>query len=351
MTVHDYVGWCYFPVWSAEGRYLFTRTFSEHNTDDRIEDGIDWWEPHTGKRLLSFRFGPAKAYERSAETSTADQESDNPWGVVTSREEILRCLSKPCGQRVAGVYSGVSEDGRFISTSIRGSRQMQIWDTQTSSCVRVLEFPERFWPEGQVVFSPDGNRLATMVRGAEDGTACVQVWDIGRAKVLATLDEQHSLKYFGSMFSMDGKRFIALPDSDDSDGNQRVWDTETGHLLASRSIDSVAPDGYRAARWSRYRTIIVDPVTDQILFDLPYGGGVSFFPDSQSFLASTGDDGTGCYARRRPEYWWGVAWLPESWVALFSGGALLVIAARNLRRRFARPKAESAEPAPAEAPR
>jgi WD40 repeat protein len=41
------------------------------------------------------------------------------------------------------------------------------------------------------------------------------------------------------------------------------------------------------------------------------------------------------WSRRRPEYWWGIAWLPESWVALLSGGALLVIAARRLRAREA----------------
>ena len=41
------------------------------------------------------------------------------------------------------------------------------------------------------------------------------------------------------------------------------------------------------------------------------------------------------WSRRRPEYWWGIAWLPEFWIALLSGGALVVIAIRRLRARKA----------------
>lgn len=39
------------------------------------------------------------------------------------------------------------------------------------------------------------------------------------------------------------------------------------------------------------------------------------------------------YHRRRPEYWWGVAWLPEFWLTLVFGAALVWSVWRELRRR------------------
>jgi hypothetical protein len=51
-------------------------------------------------------------------------------------------------------------------------------------------------------------------------------------------------------------------------------------------------------------------------------------------IATGHEDGTlVIWQRRRPEWWWGVFWLPEAWFALLSGGALIAIAVSTARKR------------------
>jgi hypothetical protein len=38
------------------------------------------------------------------------------------------------------------------------------------------------------------------------------------------------------------------------------------------------------------------------------------------------------WSRRRPERWWGIAWLPEFWLTLILAVLLLANVARNWRR-------------------
>jgi len=54
-----------------------------------------------------------------------------------------------------------------------------------------------------------------------------------------------------------------------------------------------------------------------------------FSPDARNILF-----GTTIWSRRRPEYWWGIAWLPEFWVALVAGMALLYLGCCGFSRRF-----------------
>jgi WD40 repeat protein len=67
----------------------------------------------------------------------------------------------------------------------------------------------------------------------------------------------------------------------------------------------------------------------------PRASCAEFSPTGQYIATGHEDGSVRLWIRRRPEWWWGIAWLPEFWVALLSGGALLVIAARHLRVRKA----------------
>lgn len=98
----------------------------------------------------------------------------------------------------------------------------------------------------------------------------------------------------------------------DIGGDIGVWDTQSGECLAVLEKTARMPAQF----------LCVD--------------------DGKSIFVTGDESPPSIWSRRRPEYWWGIAWLPEFWVALVSGGALLVIAARNLRRRFApKPKASN----------
>jgi hypothetical protein len=86
----------------------------------------------------------------------------------------------------------------------------------------------------------------------------------------------------------------------DTSGVVRVWDLQTGKCLASFSQNA----GSRAC---------IGPNDAWILTSQPHQQTAIF------------------YGRRRPEYAWGIAWLPEFWVALASGVGLLAMAARRVQ--------------------
>jgi WD40 repeat protein len=191
-----------------------------------------------------------------------------------------------------------SPDGRWIVTSEdtpgTGSA-VRVWDAETGREHMVVK--EKGFPlKGR--FSPDSQRIVTNEE---------TVWNV------ATCEEM-PLPGIGALdLSPDGKQIVAVDDDSNKVG---LWDAETceSHGIVGPTLEAhyakFSPDGQRIA-------------TVNLI-----------------------DETTRLWSRRRPEYWWGIAWLPEFWVAYFTGGALLVIAARNLRRRFARPAAVLPAPSP-----
>jgi WD40 repeat protein len=111
----------------------------------------------------------------------------------------------------------------------------------------------------------------------------------------------HTEQVFFVTFSPDGQRIVTTG----ADYTARVWDAETTQQLA-----------------------VLRKHTGNVLM-------ADFSADGERIVTASIDHTARVWSRRRLEYWWGIAWLPEFWVAFVSGGALLVIAARNLRRRKA----------------
>ena len=76
----------------------------------------------------------------------------------------------------------------------------------------------------------------------------------------------------------------------------------------------------------------------------PWVKGEGLTADTISLLSfnPTGVDGTEMqyvfYHRRRPEYWWGIAWLPEFWLTLVFGVGLVWSAWRDWRGLGAKKK-------------
>ena len=56
-----------------------------------------------------------------------------------------------------------------------------------------------------------------------------------------------------------------------------------------------------------------------------------FSPDGHRIVTTHRDAITCTWTRRRPEYWWGLAWLPEFWMTVFFAGALMWSAWRDIR--------------------
>jgi WD40 repeat protein len=50
---------------------------------------------------------------------------------------------------------------------------------------------------------------------------------------------------------------------------------------------------------------------------------VRFSHDGNRIATASWDGTMRLWHRRRPEYWWGVAWLPEFWLTVLFAGALV----------------------------
>jgi hypothetical protein len=132
----------------------------------------------------------------------------------------------------------------------------------------------------------------------------------------------------------------------DEDWANDTYDAETGAQLTKRWLGGglPSPDGsYRVIAASfllPFRSgLFFDEVGGPHMTKLAIETGYAdprarcWGPDLQ-FVLEAADLNLHVFIRRRPEYWWGIAWLPESWIALVSGMALLYLASCSFSRQF-----------------
>jgi hypothetical protein len=95
------------------------------------------------------------------------------------------------------------------------------------------------------------------------------------------------------------------------------------------------------------RVVIQDRAGQRVLCDIRPPAGLSvwsvqgFLKGNELLLSVSGKfwgPGDAClYSRRRPEYWWGVAWLPECWLTLLFGAGFLWCVWRDRKTLAAQP--------------
>jgi WD40 repeat protein len=172
-----------------------------------------------------------------------------------------------------------------------------VWDRATGHPLLTLKgHADRV---DQVIFSPNGSRLATL---SHDRTA--RLWDATTGQMLFLLpayDEQN-VSYGNNVdvaFSPDGSRLATAGGS-----SIKIWDTSNGQqVLALPQTKELfaytiafSPDGKQLAVGFRWGTANVwDVATGRKLFDLPGHSAsvlkIAFSPDG-SRIATTGVDGT-----------------------------------------------------------
>lgn len=167
------------------------------------------------------------------------------WDVETGQS-----LASLNGQAHPIVSVAVSPNGRKIASVSVDDGKVRIWDADSGALLETLEAPKRASPHGlpdfllSIAFSPDGRRLA-----AGASSRFLEVWDLEQAQSPRSLPGHLSLIPTVS-FSPDGRR---LASGGLFDKTVRLWDVETGRLLAtSLSVGAgehvtIDADGYFSA--------------------------------------------------------------------------------------------------------
>jgi hypothetical protein len=116
------------------------------------------------------------------------------------------------------------------------------------------------------------------------------------------------------------------------------FDLRTGEFRFGKEPTGRSADGNRWASLRGKRLSILDKNEQEIFYeDLPVGDIKTyaiqpFLLDDDRILTQYDHTWIGMWSRRRPEYWWGVAWLPEFWLTVLFAGALIWSVWRDRKR-------------------
>jgi WD40 repeat protein len=214
------------------------------------------------------------------------------WDLATGEERVyFPGLDRP---GLGWPRTALSPDGRLLATGDRLMKKedhpVRLWDVATGRELRTLgKHQNRIW---QILFSPDGKRLAT---GSDDNT--VAVWDVATGKELYRLDG-HRQGIQALAFAPDGNTLASAS----GDSTVRVWDLTTGkeryqrQSLPGDGAFVFSPDGKLLALSTGYQHTPVrvwEAATGKDLLSLGADRvgtyGLAFTPDSR-FLATGGTE-------------------------------------------------------------
>jgi WD40 repeat protein len=225
----------------SEVAFLPNGWLAAADNDERVEI----WNTTTGKliRNLGGRSGcSSNCYHNIGVSPNGAQilsgysdKSIKIWEVATGR--VIRSFKV----KSAAYDTAFSPDGtKFVSG--HDDKTVKVWETATG---RMLSsFVAHSTDIGSVAFSPDGARIASAGHSPDYSTDnLVKVWDTS-GRLLKTL-EGHQKDVVSIRFSPQGSHIA----SGSSDGTIKLWDVETGALLATFAGSgghgvAYTPDGF-----------------------------------------------------------------------------------------------------------
>jgi WD40 repeat protein/DNA-binding SARP family transcriptional activator/class 3 adenylate cyclase/energy-coupling factor transporter ATP-binding protein EcfA2 len=195
----------------------------------------------SGRRWATLQAEPGAAFQTVAFTPDGERivmarvpnnETDPPVGGVVAwdwrRDQAEELVDTFASAAV------VDPTGRLVATESgrSGSQVVELWDAASGN--RVAALPGHTASVTDMVFGPDGSRLAT---ATEDGT--VRVWDPESGEELVVL-RGHDAVVGSVAFSPDGARLASVA----ADGLVRVWTLDVDELveIAQRELTRTLTD-------------------------------------------------------------------------------------------------------------
>ncbi len=221
--------------------------------------------------------------------------------VLREAEEVLHraVVGSRLELEVPGVGGALAwgAGGVFVTEGPEGSGTVDVRDSETGESL--LAFPGHDGDVTDVAFSLDGSRLATT---GEDGM--LKVWDPDSGSLLASLSAPGRAQ--GPSFSADGSRVAAAWSSPNDDARVRTLDVtterEVSKVRVPQAIDTaLSPDGGHVAVAKLLPDdeagAVFDVATGQLVHGLagpnccehPSSRGVSWSPDGRLIASSSAD--------------------------------------------------------------
>ena len=242
----------------------------------------------------------------------------------------------------------VSANGKIAATTIIQTNYTQIWNMLDGT--RICEIQSNDWDS---CLSHDGMLLATRESGDDE----IKIWNSQNGNLISRIKGPAYKKLGGTTrcFSQDANLFVF---ENHEEGTLRAWNTHSGAPIWNIAVDQnlvinqdVIPtfvrDGSRFLFGSclddssQYFVELRDSLDGRLL--TRFAGapetstGAWFFElsfDGSMIVAVYDDSHAAIWKRQRPEWWWGVAWLPEFWVTLVCAVAFGWSVRREFRAKY-----------------
>lgn len=182
---------------------------------------------------------------------------------------------------IAAFSAVFSPDGRTILAGFADAKA-RIYDTQSAKVILTLVGHSAGVISAR--FSPDGSRIVTASR---DKTA--RIWDAKTGQVLITLSG-HTAELWSAAFSPDGRRVVTAS----NDGTARIWDAQTGKMLTVINVAKAGDEAISTAEFSPDGRRIVTASGDARIWDSDTGGLLAVLSENSHSIASAAfnPDGT-----------------------------------------------------------
>jgi WD40 repeat protein/class 3 adenylate cyclase len=202
------------------------------------------WDTATGQQVLTLSHPAGVGHlmfspDGSHLATAAGDGIARLWDVASGRQLLTITAAKQMLSDPIGVmYLAFSPDGKMLATTANGESQVKFWDSESGEELFTLSDPGWFdvapavdLLPNEIVFSPDGTRLAISLSSDGRILGGIEIWDVATHQKLQTLAGRFDA-ILPMSFSPDGTR-LAAPRRAGLDLRGAVWDVSSGELVFS----------------------------------------------------------------------------------------------------------------------